>query len=147
MFFLGSLNYNYFWRELLPSCSCWFMGCLWRWTSGRHGLLFFFFKTKPNCLKNLKPCKQRPEHCNASENYFDWCWKSVWESALYVWKVSQEGRLSLSWRTTVLFISWITLNLCGTFLGLIFQSRSVRAAELLTLNPYPCLHGHKIRPI
>jgi len=39
MSFLSTVNYNYFWRELLPSCSCWFVGWLWRWTSGLQGCL------------------------------------------------------------------------------------------------------------
>lgn len=144
MSFLGSLNYNYFWRELLPSCSCWFLGWLWRWTSDWHGLFWIFLKTKPSCSKSLKPCKWKPEHRNASENDFDWCWKSLWESTLYVWEVSQEGKSSPPWRTTVLCIGRITLNLFGAFLGLICLSRAVRAAdsEFLTL---PTLA--KMRPI
>lgn len=63
---------------------------------GQAGMVgCFVFRTKTNCLKNLKPFKWRPKHCNASGNDFGQCWKSLWEDALYGWEVS-EGEIQLS---------------------------------------------------
>lgn len=57
--------------------------------------VWIVLKIKTICLKNLKPFKWRPEHCNASGNDFAWCWKPLWEDALYSWEVS-EGQMQPS---------------------------------------------------
>lgn len=106
---------------------------------GQAGMVgCFVFRTKTNCLKNLKPFKWRPRHCNASGDDFGQCWKSLWEDALYGSEVS-KGKSSSPCRTTVLCITRITLNLFGPFMGLIRLRWSIYCcwaadSESLTLS-------------